>query len=181
VLGPYSFSLTEDEARAAKARFALRSGLGSRFERDYIAPLALFVLLLVFVAILALSGLIARRLAEAMLLIGAIFFLATRFLAHWRLRGADRLAKRLVDRIAASGERQMSVDENGLRFAGATTDEAARYLFLDVAQAEDAGGVIYLWLSASENAPIVIPTRIFPDAAEAGRFLAFARARIGKR
>ncbi len=77
--GPYSFSLTDDEARLAASRLALRLGLGSRFERDYVAPLVVFVLLLLFVAILAFSGLVGRRMAEAALLLGAIAFLATRF------------------------------------------------------------------------------------------------------
>ena len=179
--GPYHFALTDEEARVATARVALRYGLSRRFERDYVAPLVLFVLLLVFVTILAFSGLIARRLAEAALLIGAVIFLTTRFLAHWRLRGAQRLAKGVVDKIAAAGETSLTVDEKGLIFLGLGAAEPRRGLFLDLAEAEDTGGVIYLWRPDKENEPIVIPTRIFSDATEAARFLAFARGRFGKR
>jgi hypothetical protein len=175
--GPYQFTLTDDEARLAAARLALRHGLAARFEREYVAPLVVFILLLVFVAILAFSGLISRRLGEAALLLGAIIFLTTRFLAHWRLRRAQRLATSAVARIAA-GETCLTIDDAGLTIRNGSDGEARRDSFIELSEAEDAGGVIYLWRPTQERAPIIIPTRIFGDAAEADKLLAFARARI---
>ena len=179
--GPYSFSLTDDEARLAASRLALRLGLGARFERDYVAPLVLFVLLVLFVAILAFSGLVGRRMAEAALLLGAIAFLATRFLAHRRLRRAERLGRKAVADVVANGEVHIRVDDGGLALSypgvGATGENRA---FQRMAEAEEAAGMIYLWPPAAEGAPIVIPMRIFIAAEEAKQFLAFVQARIVK-
>ena len=176
--GPYRFALTNEEARVAIARLALRYGLSRRFERDYVAPLAFFVLLLAFVAILAFTGLIARRSAEVALLSGAILFLASRFVAHLRLRRAQRLAKSVIDRFAAVGEKTLSVDQSGLTLSDA--GGSRRCAFHDLADAEDSGGLLYLWRSGTDGAPILVPTRIFSDLAEAARFLTFARGRLGK-
>jgi hypothetical protein len=176
--GPYRFALTDEEARVATARLALRYGLSRRFEREYVAPLAFFVLLLAFVAILAFTGLIARRSAELALLLGAIFFLASRFVAHLRLRRAQCLAKSVVDRFAAAGEKTLRIDESGVTLGDA--DESRRCAFHDLAEAEDSGGLLYLWRSGTDGAPILVPTRIFSDATEAARFLTFARGRLGK-
>ena len=180
VFGPYHFVLTDEEARVATARVALQYGLSRRFERDYVAPLVLFVLLLVFVTILAFSGLISRRFAEAALLIGAVIFLASRFLAHWRLRRAQILAKGLVDQMKAAGEASLAIDENGVIFNSMSAGDARRYAFLDLTSAEDAGGVIYLWALGQAN-PLIIPTRIFADADEADKFLGLVKTRLGKR
>jgi hypothetical protein len=180
-LGPYRFSLTDEEARVAASRIGLRFGLSQRFERDYVAPLVLFALLVLFVAILAFSGLIGRRMAEAALLLGAIAFLATRFLAHRRLRRAERLGRKAVADVVANGEVHMRVDDDGLALSypgvGAAWESRA---FQRMAEAEEAAGMIYLWTPAAEAAPIVIPVRIFVEAEEARQFLAFVRARIAK-
>jgi hypothetical protein len=179
--GPYRFLLTEQEARIAASRAGLRFGLKQRFERDHVAPLALFALFVLFVAILAFSGLIGRRMAEAALLLGAIAFLAMRFLAHRRLRRAERLGREAVAGVVAGGEVQMRVDDGGLAFSylsvGAAADSRA---FKGMAEAEEAAGIIYLWPPAADGAPIVIPTRIFAEAEEALRFLAFVQSRIAK-
>lgn len=179
--GPYHFALTDEEARVATARLALRYGLSRRFERDYVAPLALFVLLLAFVAILAFSGLIARRSAELALLLGAIFFLASRFVAHQRLRRAQGLAKTMVNRLTASGEIALTVGESGLAFRNCSEGESEPNAFLDLTEIDDASGLLYVWLSGREGAPIVIPKRIFADSIEADRFLSFLRQRVSKR
>jgi hypothetical protein len=178
--GPYSFSLTENEARLAASRLALRLGLGARFERDYVAPLVVFILLLLFVAILAFSGLIGRRFAEATLLVGAMVFLATRFFGHWRLRRAQRRAEETVRKIVDGGEIQIRVQDDGLVLHSGSAGKASGGLFRWTGEAEDAGGVIYLWRSDDEGAPIIIPTRIFGSAEEARRFLAFVQVRIAK-
>ena len=177
VFGPYRFALTDEERRAAIARLSLRYGLSRRFERDYVAPLVVFVLLLVFVAILAFTGLMGRRAAEAALLLGAVLFLATRFLAHWRLRRAQGLAKDVVARIAAAGETTVTVEENGLTFG----DHSERVAFGAPTEIENAGGLFYIWSLNPDNAPLVVPTRIFADGAEADRFFAFLRGRIADR
>lgn len=177
--GPYRFALTDEEARVATARLALRYGLSRRFERDYVAPLVFFVLLLVFVAILAFTGLIARRSAELALLLGAILFLASRFVAHLRLRRAQRLAKSVVDGLAAAGEKTLRMDERGLTLSDAGADKSRRCAFHDLAAVEDSGGLLYLWRSGKDGAPILVPVRIFSDTAEAAGFLTFARARLG--
>lgn len=178
--GPYRYALTDDEARVATARLALRYGLSRSFERDYVAPLAFFALLLAFVAILAFTGLIARRSAEFALLLGAILFLASRFFAHSRLRRAQRLAKNVVGQLAAAGEKALSMDETGLIFGDANADMPRRCAFREVSEAENSGGLLYLWRAGNDDAPIIAPTRIFLDAAEAERFLAYAKARLGK-
>lgn len=174
--GPYRFALTDEEARVAIARLSLRYGLSRHFERDYVAPLVLFVLLLVFIAILAFTGLIGRRAAEAALLLGAILFLATRFLGHWRLRRAQRLAKGVVDEIAAAGETTLTVDGRGFVFRDR---QNLPRIFRDVNEIENAGGLLYLWFSECGSAPLVIPTRIFANEAEADRFLVSVRGQIG--
>jgi hypothetical protein len=179
--GPYRFALNNEETRVAIARLSLRYGLSRRFERDYVAPLVLFVLLLVFVAILAFTGLIARRSAEAALLLGAILFLASRFVAHWRLRRGQRLAKSVVDRIAAAGETTLTVDESGLAFCNHATRATRSVVFRSLTDIEDAGGLLYIWCSSADSPPLVVPTRIFADSAEVQRFLAFLRGRVGKR
>jgi hypothetical protein len=178
--GPYQFKLSDEEARVAIARLSLRYGLSRRFERDYVAPLALFVLLLVFVAILAFTGLIGRRAAEAALLLGAILFLASRFFAHWRLRRAQHLATSVVEQIAAAGETTLAVDESGLAFNESATRSNPPVYFRNLTEIENAGGLLYIWRSGPGCAPVVVPTRIFTDDAEAERFLTFVRQRIGK-
>jgi hypothetical protein len=178
--GPYRFSLTEEEARVATARLALRYGLFRRFERDYVAPLALFILLLALVAILAFTGLIARRLAEIALLAGAILFLASRFVAHLRLRGARLLAKKVIERIAADGETSLTVDEGGLAFTRHAGSEQQIAGLPDLTEIENAGGLFYIWISHHDTAPLVVPTRIFADDAEAERFLARLRGRTSR-
>jgi hypothetical protein len=179
--GPYRFALSDEERRAAIARLSLRYGLSRRFERDYVAPLIVFVLLLLFIAILAFTRLIGRRAAEAALLIGAILFLATRFLAHWRLRRAQSLAKGVVDRIAAAGEATLTVDESGFAFSDRDEREKQPVVFRGLTEIENAGGLFYIWVSSRDSGPLVIPTRVFPDGAEADRFLAFVRRRIRER
>ena len=76
--GPYAFSLTADEARIAAARAGLRRALAGGLTAAHFAPLAAFVLAILFIAILALTGLLGRRSAEAALLVCAAAFLAQR-------------------------------------------------------------------------------------------------------
>jgi hypothetical protein len=125
--------------------------------------------------------LIGRRMAEAALLLGAIAFLATRFLAHRRLRRAERLGRKAVADVVANGELHMRVDDGGLGLSYPGVGAAGESRpFQRMAEAEEAAGIIYLWPPAAEGAPIVIPMRIFVEAEEAKRFLAFVQVRIAK-
>ena len=172
--GPYSFTLTDEEARVAASRAGLRRNLAGGFERHYVAPLAAFVLALAFIAILAFTGLIGRRLAEAGLILSALAFMAARFLAHWRLHSAQKASLAATQTLQRRGETRLLVDDQGAAIEGG--GDSRRCAFQAGAQAEDAGGMIYLWPRDGE--PVFIPTRIFADEGEAARFLAFARARM---
>jgi hypothetical protein len=169
--GPYYFSLTDEEVRVAAARIALCGDLSRRFARDYVAPLVAFVLLLVFVAILAFSGLLNRRIAEATLLLGAIAFMAIRLVSHWRLRGEHKSCLAAVQAVA-SGRLQLLVDHNGASLNG--VEAARRCPFGAGARIENVAGLIYLW--PREGQPIVVPVRAFADPGEVERFLDFAQA-----
>ena len=68
-LGPYSFEMTEEDARVAASRAGLRAALSGRLSRNHVAPLVAFALLMAFVTILTLTGLIGRRLGEGALIL----------------------------------------------------------------------------------------------------------------
>ena len=68
--GPYAFALTPAEAEAAAARFGLRVALRGGLIASHLAPLAIFILAMLFASILALAGFIGRRAAEATILLG---------------------------------------------------------------------------------------------------------------
>ena len=67
----YSFAPTKEDAAVAAARAGLRSALRGRLSLHHAAPLAAFALILTFLAILAFTGLIGRRLAEVLLILAA--------------------------------------------------------------------------------------------------------------
>jgi hypothetical protein len=92
------------------------------------------------------------------------------------LRHAQRLAKGVVERIAAAGETTLTVDESGL----ASAEGATPVSFRDLTEIENAGGLLYIWRSSPDSAPLVVPTRIFADEAEAEQFLVFVRKRISR-
>jgi hypothetical protein len=175
--GPYYFSLTDEEVRVAASRIAFRGDLSRRFERDHVAPLVAFVLLLVFVAILAFSGLLNRRIAEAALLLGAIAFMASRFVSHWRLRGAHKSSLAAVQAVARWRDLQVLVDLDGACLKG--VEAARRCSFGAGARIENVAGLIYLW--PKEGEPILIPVRAFADPGEVERFVNFARRRMADR
>jgi len=172
--GPYRFSLTDGEVRTAAARMALRGHLARRFERDHVAPLVAFVLLLVIVTALAFTGLIGRRLAEGALLIGAMGFLASRLLSHWRLRRALKSSLIALRALDGDPELALEVDRDGVSLRGARS--CRRCPFSAGARVENVGGLIYLW--PREGEPIPIPVRAFADPEEAEDFLTFAEARM---
>jgi hypothetical protein len=174
--GPYVFVLSDDEAAAAAARFGLRSALAGGLTRGYLAPLAAFALGVFFAATLALTGLITRRHGEEALLIAAAAYMASRMLSHWRLHRARRESLTAIAAIRGAGPLTARVDPSGIEFAA--TVSPRRWDFARCVEAEDAGGMIYLW--PKHGAPACIPTRILAGD-EAQRLLAFLRARIAAR
>jgi hypothetical protein len=175
--GPYAFSLTADEARIAAARAGLRRALAGGLTAAHLAPLAAFVLAILFVAILALTGLLGRRPAEAALLICAAAFLVQRLVTRRRFFVSRRLAEAQIERLRAAGPLVLSVEADGLRLDGGPTP--MRWRFADCLETEDAGGLVYLW--PRQGAPAIAPTRVFRDQAEASRFAQFLRSQLPRR
>jgi len=167
-----SFDLTDDEARIIAARAGFRRTLRRGFSTRHVAPLVAFMLLLAFAAILALTGLIARRVAEAAILLAAMAFMANRLAAHWRMRRAQTPPP--VTRGAAPT--LVTMDASGLSVQ--TPAGARRIEFPACREAEVTGALIYLWTEKDE--PTVIPTRAFASEADADRFVATLRGAIAR-
>jgi hypothetical protein len=175
--GPYAFSLTADEARIAAARAGLRRALAGGLTAAHFAPLAAFVLAILFIAILALTGLLGRRPAEAALLICAAAFLVQRLVTRRRFFVSRRLAETEIESLRAAGPLTLTVEADGLRLDGVAAP--MRWPFTDCLDAEDAGGLVYLWPRI--GAPAIAPTRAFDDQQEALRFVQFLRSRLPRR
>jgi hypothetical protein len=170
----YCFALTSEDAAVAAARAGLRAALRGRLSLHHAAPLVAFALALTFIAILAFTGLMSRRLAEGALILAALAFMAARMAAHWGLR---RARKQSLEAIAAPedlGEVVVRLDEAGLVVEN---DAGARRLdFATCVEAEYAGGVVYLWPRA--GAPAFIPARAFESEQAAVAFAALLRAHL---
>ena len=69
---------------------------------------------------------------------------------------------------ATFGDEALSFDMDG---------RILNLLYADCEQAEDAGGLIYVW--PRNGAPVVAPTRALADVEEAARLLSHLSARIG--
>jgi len=175
-LGSCSFALTAQEAKIAASRAGLRAALSGRLSLTHVAPLVGFVLFGAFVAILTFSGLLGRRLGEAGLIVGTIAFMASRIAAHWRLRGAQKSSLAAMIALQEVGQAMVRLDDSGLLVESAA---GSRHLaFADCDEAEDAGGIIYLWPRNGE--PAFIPARAFPSEQAAREFLAFVRAGVAR-
>jgi hypothetical protein len=176
-LRPCSFALTAQEAKIAASRAGLRAALSGRLSFTHVAPLVGFVLFVTFVAILLFAGLLGRRLGEAALIVGAIAFMASRMAAHWRLRSARKASLAGVIALQKAGQAIIRLDDSGLLVENAA---GSRHLaFADCEDAENAGGMIYLWPRNGE--PAFIPARAFPSEQAAREFLAIVCARVAKR
>jgi hypothetical protein len=170
----YRFAPTPEDAAVAAARAGLRGALRGRLSLHHTAPLVAFALILLFVAILAFTGLMGRRLAEVLLILAALAFMATRMAAHWGLRRARRQSLAEIAAPDDAGETVVRLDEAGL-----VVERAAAMRRLDFAacvEAEYAGGIVYLWPRA--GAPAFIPSRAFEDEAAAEAFAALLRERV---
>ena len=170
-LGPYSFTLTPEEAKTAASRAGLRAALAGRLSRNHVAPLVAFVLFLGFTAILTFTGLISRRLGEGALILAAIVFMATRMAAHWRLRGAQKNSLAAMTALQEAGQVVVTLDQSSLCME--TAAGSHQFAFADCEEAEAAGGIIYLWLR--KGAPAFIPAHAFASDEAAQAFLAFVR------
>jgi hypothetical protein len=172
--GPYAFTLEPAEAEAAAARAGLRTALKGGL-LTHVAPLTAFALVMAFATVLALTGLISRRAGEATIILAAAAFMIQRLASHWRIRGARSAGKAAIGRLRSASAVTATFGDDALSF-----DMDGRILnlrYADCEQAEDAGGLIYVW--PRNGVPIVVPTRAVADAEEAARLLSRLSARIG--
>ena len=142
---------------------------------SHVAPLTAFALVMAFATVLALTGLIGRRAGEATIILAAAAFMIQRLASHWRIRGARNAGQAAIGRLRSASAVTATFGNDALSF-----DMDGRTLILsyaDCEQAEDAGGLIYVW--PRNGAPVVAPTRALADAEEAARLLSHLSARIG--
>ena len=174
--GPFVITFEPAEIEAAAARYGLRAALHGGLTASHHAPLAAFVLALMFAFILASTGLISRRAGEIAVLIAASAFMVQRLMTHrriWRTRSRGRAE---IERLLAGGDVTATIEADGAtQMRGG---DSRRIAFIDCEEAEEAGGLIYLW--RREGAPIVMPCRILAEG-EPARLVAFVKARIGRR
>ncbi len=173
--GPYAFTLAPAEAEAAAARAGLRTALRGGLLTSDVAPLAAFALIMAFASVLALSGLISRRAGEATIILAAAAFMIQRLASHWRIRRARSDGKAAIARLQFADALTATFDDEtvSLDIDGRTL--CVRYA--DCEEAEDAGGLIYVW--PREGGPVVLPTRALPDADEAARLVSRLSGHIG--
>jgi hypothetical protein len=172
--GPYAFTLAPAEAEAAAARAGLRIALRGGLLARHLAPLTAFALIIVFASALALTGLISRRAGEATLILSGAAFMIQRLATHWRIRRARGEGRAVIARLRSACALTASFESDSL-----SLDVDGRKLHLcyaDCEEAEDAGGLIYVWLR--DGAPIVVPTRALADAEEAERLVSRLSVRI---
>jgi hypothetical protein len=174
--GPYAFTLEPAEAEAAAARAGLRTALKGGLLASHVAPLTAFALVMAFASVLALTGLISRRAGEATLILAAAAFMIQRLMSHWRIRAARQKGSAAVAELrsagaltATFGDETLSLDVDG---------RTLKLRYADCEQAEDAGGLIYVW--PRNGAPIVVPTRAISDADEAARLVSRLSGRIAR-
>jgi hypothetical protein len=155
--GPYAFALTPEEAEAAASRFGLRSALAGGLTARHHAPLAAFVLVMLFASILALTGLVSRRAGEIAILIAAMAFMVQRLGSHWRFRTARVRAKAAL--ALALEPHVVSVDPEGALVEAGPARQ--RLSYAEMVEVEDAGGLVYFWPRV--GAPVVLPTRALAE------------------
>jgi hypothetical protein len=172
--GPYAFTLAPAEAEAAAARAGLRIALRGGLLPHHLAPLTAFALIIVFASALALTGLISRRAGEATLILSGVAFMIQRLATHWRIRRARGAGQAAIAELRSACALTASFDSDSLSL---DVDGRAVHLgYGDCEEAEDAGGLIYVW--RRDGAPIVVPTRALADAEEAKRLVSRLSARI---
>ena len=171
--GPFRFVLTEQEARVASSRGALRNALSGGLTLGHLAPLVAFLLAMAFMAILALTDLISRRAGEIGILLAASAFMIHRIMMRRRFMRAQRDSVNAMRALSDAGELEARFDDAGVSID--TASRPARWLFAEVIDVDDAGELIYLW--PKSGPPAILPKRIFSNSDEANSFTTFARAR----
>jgi hypothetical protein len=175
--GPYVFTLAPAEAEAAAARAGLRTALKGGLLTSHVAPLTAFALVMAFATVLALTGLISRRAGEATIILAAAAFMIQRLASHWRIRGARSAGQAAIGPLRSAGALKATFGDEALSFE--MDGRTLNLNYADCEQAEDAGGLIYIW--PRNGVPIVMPTRAMADADEAARLLSRLSTRIGNR
>jgi hypothetical protein len=173
--GPYVFTLAPAEAEAAAARAGLRTALKGGLLTSHVAPLTAFALVMVFATVLALTGLISRRAGEATIILAAAAFMIQRLTSHWRIRRARSEGRAAIGPLRSAGALKATFGDEALSFE--MDGRTLNLTYADCEQAEDAGGLIYIW--PRNGVPIVMPTRAMADADEAARLLSRLSTRIG--
>ena len=174
LFGPYAFTLAPAEVEAAAARAGLRLALRGGLLARHLAPLTTFAVIIVFASVLALTGLISRRAGEATLIFAAAAFMTQRLTNHWRIRRARREGRSAIARLESAGALKATFGNDALSLD--LDGRIERLCYADCEEAEDAGGLIYVWLRA--GAPIVVPTRALANAEEAARLISQLSGRI---
>ena len=173
--GPYAFTLAPAEAEAAAARAGLRTALRGGLLTSHVAPLTAFALIMAFASVLALTGLISRRTGEGTIILAAAAFMIQRLASHWRIRRARSDGKAAIARLRSAEALTATFDNETLSLDIDGRTQCLRYA--DCEEAEDAGGLIYVW--PRDGGPIVLPTRALPDADEAARLVSRLSGHIG--
>src|ERR1700761_1021505 len=174
--GPSNMTLAPAEAEAAAARAGLRTALKGGLLTSHVAPLTAFALVMTFATVLALTGLISRRAGEATIILAAAAFMIQRLASHWRIRGARSAGQAAIGRLRSASAITATFGDETLSFN--VDGRTLNLCYADCEQAEDAGGLIYVW--PRSGAPIVAPTRALADAEETARLLSHLLVRIGK-
>ena len=126
-----------------------------------------------FASILTLAGFVSQRAGEATLLLAAGAFMIQRLISHWRIQLARKSGRAAIAKLQFDGGLAATIDDDGATLTGG--DRTLRLNYTDCEEAEDAGGLIYLW--PREGLPIVLPTSALAEG-EAGRLLARLKDRI---
>jgi len=125
---------------------------------------------------MAKTGLISRRSGEATILLAAAVYIIQRLATHWRIiRRTRNLGPAPIVSLEADGALTARIDDGGVTLDGG--GRSRRLEYVDCEEAEDAGGLIYLW--PRDGAPIVLPARALGDG-EARRLVAQIKQRIGR-
>jgi hypothetical protein len=174
--GPYAFTLSPAEAEAAAARAGLRTALKGGLLMRYVAPLTAFALIMAFASVLALTGLISQRAGEATLILAAAAFMIQRLVTHWRVSRVRLESRAAIARLQSARALTAKFENETLSLDvdGRTT----RLRYADCEEAEDVGGLIYIW--PRHGVPVVVPTRAVTNAGEAAALVSRLSGRIGE-
>ncbi len=166
-LGPYAFTLSPAEADAAAARLGLRRALKGGLLTSHVAPLTAFALIMAFASVLSLTGLISRRAGEATIILAAAAFMIQRLASHWRIQRARSDGRAVIAQLQSAVALTATFDNETMSLDIDGRTLSVRYA--DCEDAEEVGGLIYVWLR--EDGPIVVPTRALANADEAARLM----------